>query len=135
MEMKNAPVELVATFEKVSPGGPEAVRKKMFGYPCAFVHGNMFMGLMGDQFILRLPPEDKADLEAAGGRPVQGPQGSIMKEYLALPPAVLGDADALSNWVAKGYGYAASLPPKEPRQRKTAPGKATKQAPRPTKGT
>jgi TfoX/Sxy family transcriptional regulator of competence genes len=129
MEMKKASAELVTTFEKVAPGGPEAVPKKMFGYPCSFVRGNMFMGLMGDQFILRLRPEDKAALEAAGGTPVQGPQGSVMKEYLALPPTVLADAAALSDWVARGYAYAASLPAKEPKQRKTAPGKATRAAP------
>jgi TfoX/Sxy family transcriptional regulator of competence genes len=119
--MKKAPAELVAVFESVSPGGPEADPRKMFGYPCAFVHGNMFMGLMGDQFILRLSPDDKAKLAEAGGLPVQGPRGTVMKEYLSLPAAVLGDDRALSAWVGKSYGYAASLPPKQPKQRKPAP--------------
>jgi len=124
MEMKKAPAELIATFESVAPGGPEAEPKTMFGYPCAFVHGNMFMGLMGDQFILRLPHEDRAKLEAAGGAPVQGPQGRVMREYLALPPSVLGDSEALASWVSRGYGYAAALPAKLPKQRKVPKRKA-----------
>ena len=111
MEMKKVAAELVAAFESVSPGGPEARPKKMFGYPCAFVHGNMFMGLMGDHFILRLSAEDKPDLETAGGSPVEGPQGHVMKEYLALPSSVVAHRKALAGWVAKGYGYAAPLPP------------------------
>jgi TfoX/Sxy family transcriptional regulator of competence genes len=53
MAWKKSPPELVQRFEKVAASlGTE--RRKMFGYPASFVHGNMFAGLHEDRFVLRL---------------------------------------------------------------------------------
>ena len=38
---KKSPPELVATFDAAIAGKPGVERRQMFGYPCAFLNGNM----------------------------------------------------------------------------------------------
>jgi hypothetical protein len=59
MAWKKPSAELVAAFDAVLPGAP-AERRLMFGFPAAFVNGNMFMGLFEESFILRLDGDRKA---------------------------------------------------------------------------
>ena len=49
-----------AAFAKVVPDGPGITLKPMFGQMSGFVNGNMFMGIFGDELILRLPEEEIA---------------------------------------------------------------------------
>ena len=37
----------------------ESERRKMFGYPCAFVAGNLFTGLHQENVIVRLAERDR----------------------------------------------------------------------------
>ena len=48
---KPAPPDLVSLFDRVVPADPAVERRKMFGYPCAFVGGNMVCGLYQDGVI------------------------------------------------------------------------------------
>src|SRR5205823_5011727 len=59
MKMKPSPPKLIALFDDVVPG-PPAERRKMFGYPAAFVNGHLFMGLFEDVLMLRLGEADRA---------------------------------------------------------------------------
>lgn len=104
-----------ALFRDLAPGGPEAEERTMFGMPCAFVHGNMFMGLFGDTFMLRLGPADRTAAEAVGAAPFSR-MGRTMKEYVALPIETL-DADALRPWADRAYAFAAALPAKAAKPR------------------
>jgi TfoX/Sxy family transcriptional regulator of competence genes len=121
MKMEKPSPESIARFEDVAPGGPEAEARKMFGQPCAFVHGNMFMGLFGDQFQVRLSPPDREAALKAGAFPFE-PMGRAMKEYVVLPPEIVADGTALRSWIARAYAYGISLSVKEPKPR--APKKA-----------
>jgi len=107
----------LAAFAAVAPGGPGAVKRKMFGQEAAFVNGNMFMGLYGDAFQVRLSPYDHAEVLALGGRPF-APGGRPMKEYVVLPAGIVADEAALRSWVGKAYAYGASLPAKEAKPRR-----------------
>jgi hypothetical protein len=67
---KSSP-ELVALFEALAPEEPAISRKKMFGWPCCFVNGNLFAGLHKQSMIFRLSDTDrltflKLDGTAAG---------------------------------------------------------------------
>ena len=88
----------------------------MFGQPCAFVHGNMFMGLFGDLFQVRLSPGDRDRALKAGAMPFE-PMGRAMKEYVVLPPAIVEDEAALRQWIGAAYGFASALPTREPKRR------------------
>ncbi len=63
MKWKAAPAALVKTFEDVMRWFPEAVVPKMFGFPAAFVNGNMVGGLFQDSMMLRLSAADPAFFE------------------------------------------------------------------------
>ena len=120
MAWKKAPQGLVETFEAVRPGAP-AVHKQMFGYPCCFVNGNMFMGLHEEHMVLRLDEAERGRLLAMeGAMPFEPMPGRPMHEYVVVPGSLLADRGKLGKWVGKALAYAASLPAKG----KIATGKA-----------
>jgi TfoX/Sxy family transcriptional regulator of competence genes len=121
MAWKKSSPELVRTFETVLPG-PPAEPRQMFGFPCAFVNGHMFMGLHEERMILRLGDEDRTRMLRVRGASVFEPmQGRPMKEYVVVPQSVLGDEGALRGWVSQSMGYASSLPQKKKKAAKKKP--------------
>jgi TfoX/Sxy family transcriptional regulator of competence genes len=58
--------QLVDTFEHLVPEAAGVEKRKMFGYPCSFVKGNMFMGLFQESMILRLSEKDREALLRLG---------------------------------------------------------------------
>ena len=81
----------------------------MFGYPCAFVGGNMACGLHQDDVVLRLGDDGEKGL---GGKPFEPMAGRPMRGYFTAPPAVLADREALAGWVKRAIEHTATLPPK-----------------------
>ncbi|HYK11559.1 MAG TPA: TfoX/Sxy family protein [Gemmatimonadales bacterium] len=108
-----APPALVATFEKALRGVRGAEPRKMFGYPAAFLNGNLFASLFGNSMILKLSEEDRAELTKAGAKPFEPMPGRAMREYLKVPPSVLEKPAALAKWVERSRAFVATLPPKE----------------------
>ena len=125
IEWTKSPVWLVEAFDAALPSDPDIERRQMFGYPAAFVGGNMATGLFKEQLIVRLPEERRATLLAEpGSAPFEPMPGRPMKEYVVVSPALVLDARELKRWIAEAAAYAASLPA---RARQTA-GKAGKRA-------
>lgn len=123
-EWTKSPAGLVAAFEAALPS-PPALSRPMFGYPAGFVNGHLFMSLFQDFMVLRLPDGPRAELLAMEGAHVFEPMaGRPMKEYVAVPPALVSDPAALEPWVAQALAYAGSLPPKA----KKAPAKKAPEA-------
>jgi TfoX/Sxy family transcriptional regulator of competence genes len=121
MRFEKAPPELVALFDEViAPAGAE--RRQMFGYPCAFVNGNMCTGLFADALFVRLGDDERAALlREPGARVFEPMPGRPMKEYAVIPPALLADRAALGRWIARAVAYARELPAK--RAKRAAPTK------------
>lgn len=92
--------------------------KPMFGCPAYFTGGNLFAGVWQETLMLRLDEAGRAEATSLGGRPFEPAPGRAMKEYVALPPAVVADAEATRAWVSRAAEYAASLPPKAKKPRK-----------------
>ena len=112
---RKSPPELVARFDELASLAGTADRKQMFGYPTCVLHGNMFMGLYEDSLILRLAEPDKAEfLSRYGGQLFEPLPGRPMKEYVVVPPAVVGTAE-IEDWVRRSLAYAEQLPPREGR--------------------
>ena len=61
-----SPPELVERFAAILDRYPDAERKKMFGYPAAFVGGNMATGLFAEQWVVRLPDAEIDAAKSAG---------------------------------------------------------------------
>jgi len=117
-----APEALVNQFDRIIEGMLEAERRKMFGYPCAFVNGQMFIGVFQDRLMLRLSEADRAKfLKLPGAKPFEAMPGRVMKEYVEIPPEIVASEAKLKQWVKRGLAYAQTLPPKaKPARRKTA---------------
>lgn len=96
-------------FRRLVPERPGVEVKPMFGQLGAFLDGNMFAGLFGSDVGVKLPPDDHAALEAAGGGPF-GPAERPMGGYVSLPADV--DDEEAERWVALAADLAATLPPK-----------------------
>jgi TfoX/Sxy family transcriptional regulator of competence genes len=120
-----APEGLVRVFEAAVGHIPDATLKKMFGYPAAFVGGNMFSGLFQESAIVRLPEDQRSDLMQAGARPFEPMPGRPMREYVVLPGRIVDSPEELRRWLEKARAYAAALPPKA-RTRKTKSARNTK---------
>ena len=113
MDFRPSPDELVALFDRVAPSGPDVTRRKMFGWPAAFVNGNMCCSLHNSNVVLRLGDAARADLEAQGGAPFEPMPGRPMRGFVIAPPAMLADEATLRAWLARTADYARSLPPKK----------------------
>jgi TfoX/Sxy family transcriptional regulator of competence genes len=117
MAWTKAPQGLADLFAEALPDDARVERRKMFGYPSIFVHGNMCAGLFGDGMFARLAPEDRTALPG-GGAPFEPMPGRPMKDYAMVPDEVLADETALAELLAKAVGFTAGLPPKEKKAKK-----------------
>lgn len=113
-----APEELVQTFDETLKDFPMATQRKMFGYPAAFVNGNMFAGLFQDAMFLRLSDEDRAAFRSEyGARLFEPMPGRPMRGYVLVPRFVLKSPKLLKAWTRKAMEYTGSLPPKASRSK------------------
>jgi TfoX/Sxy family transcriptional regulator of competence genes len=127
MQWRKSSSAMVEAFDAIAPG-PPAERRKMFGYPAAFVNGNFFMGLHQDELVLRLPDDARAELMAAkGARQFEPMPGRPMKEYVVVPAALVRDREAVAHWIARSLAWASSLAPK---RNKSQPKKSPASKPR-----
>lgn len=115
-KFEKSPPELVARFGVVLDrvGGPEVTRRPMFGYPCAWVGGQMASGLFARTWWVRLSPDRLLEVHANGdGGPFEVMPGRAMKSYAAMSDAVLADDARVEALVREALDYTATLPPKK----------------------
>jgi len=108
-----SPQELVERFATVMDRYPDAERKKMFGYPAAFVGGNMATGLFKEQWVVRLPEGEIAEAKSAGAEAFEPAAGRPMKAFVVIPSVDVTDDAAIARWVERGLALAASMPAKK----------------------
>ena len=114
-KFEKSPPELVQRFGAVLDrlSRPDTTRRPMFGYPCAWVGGNMASGLFSTSWWVRLPPDRLAAVLISGeGRPFEVMPGRGMKGYVAMSDTILADDALLDAWVREALDYTATLPPK-----------------------
>lgn len=120
LKWKKSSPKLIETFERIVPKIEAVKTRKMFGYPCAFIGGNMFIGLYQESLFLRLSQEDKEEfLKLKQASRFEPMPGRIMKEYVIVPPPMLEDSEQMGKWVSKSFNYVLNLPPKVKKIRKT----------------
>jgi TfoX/Sxy family transcriptional regulator of competence genes len=113
MKWKGAPPELVERFERALRRFPEAQTRKMFGYPAAFVHGNMMAGLFQDSMMLRLSAGDLTRFQKQWrAKPFEPMPGRVMREYAVAPRAIVESDDELGKWLGDAFRYVSALPAK-----------------------
>ncbi len=113
---KPAPAAAVKAFEITTSGLPGAEPRKMFGYSCVFVKGNMFAGLHEAGMVLRLSEEQRTEfLRLKGAKQFEPIPGRVMREYVVVPKVLLDSPERLRAWVDRSLTYVSSLPAKPKR--------------------
>lgn len=97
--------EVIAAREAVS-------ERKMFGGIAWMLHGNMAVGVVGDDLMVRVGPEAYEDALGEPHARAMDFSGRPMKGYVHVAPAgVAGDQD-LVMWIDRGADFAQTLKPK-----------------------
>jgi len=118
MKFEKADPQIVSLFDDIAPGTERGVEKrKMFGYPCRFLNGNMFMGVHNNNIFLRLSEKDRTDFVRMGGRAFEPMPGRIMKEYVVVPKGMM-KSPGLKDWIERSLTYASSISPKKKQLKK-----------------
>src|SRR5579859_6926890 len=74
----------LALFADAIAGAPDIHERRMFGYPAAFVNGNMMSSVFQDRIMVRLSDQDRAEAIRQGGRRFEPMPGRPMREYVEL---------------------------------------------------
>lgn len=115
---RKAPPELVDRFQEAVSGIDGIEARRMFGFPAAFIGGNMTAGVHQESVMVRLPDAEREERIAAGWSLFEPMPGRPMREYVALPPDVVADVDAMREWIERAAAHVRTLPPKAPKATK-----------------
>ena len=108
-----APERIVNIFHRNVDGLPNIELRKMFGYPCAFIKGQMLVGVFADRIMLRLSEADRKQIiNLNQAKPFEPMSGRPMREYVELSEVIINSEPEFSKWLVKGLEYVNSLPPK-----------------------
>ena len=111
----------VTAFQAALSGDDRVEQRKMFGYPAAFVGGNMAAGLHQDGLVLRLPEGEREELLGLGGRPFEPMPGRVMSGYALAPQSFVSTPKDLRAWLERSIRYASSLPDKASKAKSKRP--------------
>jgi TfoX/Sxy family transcriptional regulator of competence genes len=92
-------------------GAAGITEKKMFGGLAFLTHGNMTVGVSGDDLIARISPDDTDAALALPGVRIFDVSARPMRGWIMVAGEYLDD-DELDRWVAQSSRFVASLPPK-----------------------
>jgi TfoX/Sxy family transcriptional regulator of competence genes len=104
-----------AAFAKLVPDDPAVTARPMFGNPAAFVNGNLFTGLFGDELFVRVSDDEGARLRASGGSDFAPMPGRPMRGYTTLPPGWAADPKTTQRWIDISLEWSRALPAKSAR--------------------
>ncbi|MBK8461089.1 MAG: TfoX/Sxy family protein [Micropruina sp.] len=116
MPMPKHSDEAKSYFRSLVPGLAGVEVRPMFGSVAAFVNGNMFAGLFGENVGVKLDAAGLAELAALPGSGTFGPPERPMGGYLSLPEGLPDPQKTL--WLVRAHGVVAALPPKETKARR-----------------
>jgi len=110
----NPKVEL---YEKLIATIPQLERKGDAN-PYTAINGNMFTLLhQSESLAIRLPQDIREEFLKRYKASLFSAYGAVMKEYVAVPDALLGKTKELKKYLESSYSYAKSLKPKPSRKK------------------
>jgi TfoX/Sxy family transcriptional regulator of competence genes len=90
----------------------ELRERKMFGGLAFLLNGNMCCGVVGDELMVRVGPEQYGAALAQPFARELDFTGRPMTGMVMVAPEALSSDEHLAAWVMQGVAYAASLPAK-----------------------
>lgn len=112
------PAERVALYEKLLATIPE-IERKGADNPYTSLNGNMFSLLLSPEgrLALRLPQDEREEFLKRYKTTLFEAYGAVMREYVAVPDALLKKTGELQKYLALSYAYAKTLKPKPTKKR------------------
>lgn len=86
--------------------------KKMFGGLSFLLDGNMSVGVINDELMVRVGKDVHDELVELPGARIMDFTGRPMKGWLVVGGAGIADDGSLAAWVDRGTDYASNLPRK-----------------------
>ena len=112
MKMPKPSEDAKAAFSSLVPDDPSITLRPMFGNLAAFVNGNMFSGLFGEDLFVRLPDDEAAQVKRHGGRPFEPMPGHAMSGYVMVPATWQKKPDAVRPWMQRALTLTRAMPAK-----------------------
>src|SRR5713226_8233053 len=109
-----------AAFSKLVPDGPGITLKPMFGQLSAFVNGNMFCGIFGEELMVRLPETEIATVKKQGGRDFEPVAGHKMGGYVIVPGEWRAKPAPAVALIKKALAHARAMPAKAAKKKSAA---------------
>ena len=91
---------------------PGVAEKRMFGGIAFLLHGNMAVGVTGDDLMVRVGPDATDAALARPGARLFDMTGRPMRGWVVVDPSAVTEDEALGEWIDEGYAFAAGLPAK-----------------------
>ncbi len=112
MRMPKPSEQAKAAFTTLVPGDPAITLRPMFGNLAAFVNGNMFAGLFGDDLFVRLPVAEAQPIMKSGGRPFEPVAGHAMSGYVMVATGWQKKPDAIRAHITRALTLTRAMPAK-----------------------
>ena len=109
-----------AAFTRLVPDAPAVTLRPMFGNLAAFVNGNMFAGLFGEDLFVRLPEDESAKVRKQGGRDFEPMAGHKMSGYVIVPGDWRARPAPAVALIEMALAHARAMPAKAAKKKTTA---------------
>jgi hypothetical protein len=113
------PAEKIALYEKLLAAHPE-IERKGADNPYSSLNGNMFSLLLSPEgrMALRLPKDAREEFLKKHKTTLFEAYGAVMKEYVAVPDALLQNTKEMRKYLGLSYEYAKTLKPKPTKKKR-----------------
>jgi TfoX/Sxy family transcriptional regulator of competence genes len=91
---------------------PGITEREMFGGIAFMVHGNMAVGVTGEELMVRVGKDAHDEVVTRPGARIFDMSGRSMRGWVLVSLDAFATDSALDGWIQQGIGYAESLPAK-----------------------
>jgi len=104
--------KLADRVRRVLAGQSRLTEREQFGGVGFLIRGNMAVGVLGDDLLVRVGPDGhEAAIKAPHARPF-ALTGRPSKGWVLVGPGATQSPASLKKWIDLGVGFARTLPPK-----------------------
>jgi TfoX/Sxy family transcriptional regulator of competence genes len=113
------PADKIESYEELLATVP-GIERKGADNPYTSVNGNMFSLLLSPagRLALRLPEDKRGQFLRKYKTTLFEAYGTVMKEYVAVPEALLHNTKELRKYLVSSYAYAKTLKPKPTKKKR-----------------
>jgi TfoX/Sxy family transcriptional regulator of competence genes len=105
--------KLAQRIRKILAARNDVTEKKMFGGLAFLLHSHMFCGIINDDLMVRVGPEQyQAALKQSHARPMDF-TGRPLRGYVYVAPGGYKSTSALAHWAQRSIAFVATLPAKQ----------------------